>query len=363
MKILFACSASGGHILPALSVARELKKINGQNQILILTEKNRISSDILTGCGFEIVFLQAKAPFNMRLPVINSIIKLLTNSAQIVKILKGFRPEVIFGFGGYVSILPVFMSKSLGAKCIIHEQNVSLGRANRILARFAQAIAVSFQATKDHFANTKIGRKIIYTGLPLRNDLRLVERREAAGFFKLDPKYFTILILGGSSGSSKINRYFLNVIDELSVKNELQIIHISGLQDEAFVRSFYGERPHLKARTFGFLKEMSFAYSLADICISRSGASAVYELGFYKLPSILIPYPYAAGHQIDNAGVLSDSNAAILLKEESAPKKLREALNLFLTRKDKLADMKNNFPHDLIFNASKKLVSLISQIQ
>jgi len=83
MKILFACSASGGHILPALGVAQELKNINGQNRILFLTEKNRISSDILTGCGFEVVFLESKAPFNIRWPMVNSVIKLLINSAQL----------------------------------------------------------------------------------------------------------------------------------------------------------------------------------------------------------------------------------------------------------------------------------------
>ncbi len=359
MKILFACSASGGHILPALGVARELKKINGQNQILILTEKNRISSDILTGCGFEIVFLQGKVPFNIRLPIVNSVMKLLMNSARIARILKEFRPEVIFGFGGYVSIVPVLLSRRLGARCIIHEQNVLMGKANRFLARFAEIVAVSFKETKDYFANSKIARKIIYTGLPLRNDLKLMERNQAADFFKLDPKIFTILVLGGSSGSSKINRYFLNALDKLSLKNELQIVHIAGSKDESFVRDFYGQRPNLKARTFGFLKEMSFAFSLADISISRSGASTLYELSFFKLPSILIPYPYAAGHQFANARVLSDPGAAILLEEENVSEGLGATLSLFLTNKGKLAEMKNSFPQDLIFDAGKIIAGLI----
>lgn len=361
MKILFACSASGGHVLPALSVARELKNMNGLNRILILTERNRISADILTGCGFEVVFLDAKAPFNIRMPAINSIIKLLMNSPSIIKTLRRFRPETIVGFGGYVSIVPILLSRRLGAKCIIHEQNVYPGRANRILARFAQTIAVSFKATKDYFGSSKIARKIIYTGLPLRDDLKLLDRGQAADFFKFDPGLFTILVLGGSSGSSKINRYFLGALDRISSEKQLQIIHISGLQDEDSVRNSYGGRARLKARTFAFLKEMSFAFSLADICICRSGASTLHELSFYKLPSILIPYPYAAGHQIDNAKVLSDSKAAIMLQEKDVPEKLGETLNLFLRNKDKLREMKNNFPQDLLLDASSRIAGLISQ--
>lgn len=359
MKILFACSASGGHILPALGVARELKNIDGQNRILILTEKNRISTDILTGCGFEIVFLASKLPLNMRLPVLNSVIKLFMNLGRVLRILKEFRPDVIFGFGGYVSIVPVIFSRRLGAKCIIHEQNVRLGRANRFLAGFAKTIAVSFRETKDSFSSTKIAKKIIYTGLPLRDDLELLDKKEAADFFRLDPKSFTILVLGGSSGSSKINRYFLNAIDKLSSKNELQIVHIAGPKDEDSVRNFYGQHPDLKARTFGFLKEMSFAFSLADICISRSGASTLYELSFFKLPSILIPYPYAAGHQSANARVLSAPGAAILLDEKCVREGLGETLSLFLTNKERLAEMKKNFPKDLIFDAGKKIAGLI----
>lgn len=359
MRVLLACSASGGHIIPALSVAEALRRKESRAEIFILTENNQVSAQILDGLEFQAVLIDPKLKFNLGLQIANSAMKLLINCIKIFKTVKELDPDVIVGFGGYLSLVPVLFSKLYKIPCLIHEQNVILGKTNRFLSGFIRTIAVSFKDTKEALKKSKIWEKIIYTGLPLRSSLKQYDKAEAANFFKLDANIFTILVLGGSSGSAAINRIFLTAVDDMRKKENLQVIHICGFRDEANTRVFYKNHPNLKARIYPFLKEMSFAFSLADICISRSGASAIYELSFFKLPSIFIPYPYAGGHQFANADVLAKTHAAVLIDEKDAKFQLSRQLDAIFDEKAILANMKGAFRSDLIFDAAERLSEII----
>jgi UDP-N-acetylglucosamine--N-acetylmuramyl-(pentapeptide) pyrophosphoryl-undecaprenol N-acetylglucosamine transferase len=359
MKILFACSASGGHLIPALNTAGELIQKDTSAQVFILTEKNKISLEILKNTKFNIVFLDCRLPFNIGLSVLNSIVKLLITSLKTFNTIKNLKPDIIVGFGGYVSLMPVLIARMFHIRNIIHEQNVILGKANRFLANFSDTLAVSFSQTKDSCKNSRIKERMVCTGLPLRSDLKRFDKAQAADFFKLSPKEFTVLVLGGSTGSRAINRLFLNCVDSVFKPNDAQIIHISGFGDELEVKSFYNKRQNQKARVFPFLKEMPVAFSLADVCVCRSGASTIYELTFFKLPAIIIPYPFAGGHQYENALVLNRVNSAILLEEKAAEFGLKQELSDLLHNQNKLLEMRNNFPSDLKFSGHETLAKLI----
>ncbi|MEW6171362.1 MAG: UDP-N-acetylglucosamine--N-acetylmuramyl-(pentapeptide) pyrophosphoryl-undecaprenol N-acetylglucosamine transferase [Candidatus Omnitrophota bacterium] len=359
MKVLFTASASGGHIFPALSVARLLKKKFPQAQILFLTEKNKVSSQILNGCEFEVFFLEFKSKGAFSLQVSSSIIKLLLFSLRIINILMKFSPDYIVGFGGYVSVIPIILGRFLGIRTLIHEQNVLMGKANYLLGAFAERIAVSFKVTQERIRSSKITRKIIYTGLPLRESLKQNKREESSHFFNFNLLNKTILVLGGSSGSREINRAFIKSIASLSSIEKLQIIHISGFEDEGEVKLFYQNHPNLCAKVFPFLQDMSLAYSIADLCISRSGAATIYELSLFKIPAILIPYPYAKAHQFENARILGQMKAAIILREETINFSLEQNLRFLIYDKKILEELRNNFPTDLYFDGAKRLADII----
>lgn len=359
MKVLFTASASGGHIFPALSVARALKKKSPQVQILFLTEKNKVSSQILSNCEFDVFFLEQKSIGAFSLQINSSIIKLLLSSLRIISIVRKFAPDYIAGFGGYVSLIPVILGRLLGIKTLIHEQNVVLGRANRFLGGFADTMAVSFGVTKEKVKSSKIAKKIVYTGLPLRESLRQMNREEAKRFFNFDLSAKTILVLGGSSGSQAINKSFINSLEGLGNIEKLQIIHMAGLEDEQELKRFYQNKPNLCAKVFPFLEEMSLAYSIADLAISRSGAGTIYELCLFRIPAILIPYPYAKAHQFENARILKEAKAAIILKEETLSLSLQQNLRFLLSDKKILREMRNNFPSYLYFDGAKRLAEII----
>jgi UDP-N-acetylglucosamine--N-acetylmuramyl-(pentapeptide) pyrophosphoryl-undecaprenol N-acetylglucosamine transferase len=361
MKILFACSGSGGHLFPALSVARTLKASGGQDDIVFISERNKVSVQILSGCEFKVFFLNEPNPGGLALQPKGSIIKLVLTLSKSLRLVKEIDPDVVVGFGGYASVIPVLVARLSGKRTIIHEQNVWFGKANKFLSFFADTIAVSFKQTLTHkrLGNTK---RMVYTGLPLRSCLERHDRVQASHFFNIDPALFTILVLGGSAGSHAINRFFLEAIDNLPQKQGLQVIHICGFSDEDEVKSFYAKRPSLKARVFTFLNEMAFAYSCADLCLCRSGAATIYELGFFKLPAVLIPYPYAASHQRANARLLEEINAALVIEERYLQALFRQTLARLIKDRILLDKMHRNFPEDFMFDASRRLAEIIKKV-
>lgn len=359
MKILIASSASGGHLFPALSVARALRGRVGQENLFFLTEKNKVSNKILEQCGFEVSFLDFSLKNRLSLQARSSVIKLILTAARGFSLVKKGSFDVVVGFGGYVSVAPIIAAKLLGKRTLIHEQNVILGKANWFLSHFVDVIATSFPETHDSIRNSGIERKIVYTGLPLRQNLEKLSRQEAARFFGFDGRLTTILVLGGSIGSRAINQHFLQTIEGLAKKEQLQIIHICGFNDEAMVKSFYERHPLFKVRVFAFLDQMSYAYSCADLCICRSGASTIYELALFKVPALLIPYPHARAHQRANAAVLEKSKAGMIIEEQALAETLKEKLAYLLDNTMALDQMQSSFPQNLVFNARERLAQII----
>jgi len=314
MRVLIACGGTGGHIFPGLSLYDAFKKREKVADILLVVDKREISSFIVPENYRRIYICLVPIRFNFNLHSLTIVLKLLRGIFQSAAVLIKFKPDVVIGFGGYASFFIVFFAGILGIKTLIHEPNVVPGRANLMLAYFTDKIACGFAHTKEHFGRNSF--KVEITGNPLRPSLIRTERKRAREFFGLQPDRFTILVMGGSQGAHKINTVFIEAVNLIEDKSGFQVIHLCGRQDYPSLKSSY-RNSGIRAEVFPFFAQMGYAYSAADMVISRAGAISITEIAFFGLPAVLIPYPYVRGHQLENARHLARNNAAVVIEEES----------------------------------------------
>ncbi len=330
MKILIACGGTGGHIFPGLSLYRALKKRQSGADIILVLDKRTISGSIVTE-EFSHVYLSIAPPrFKFDLQSILFVLKLSKGIYQSLAILLRFRPDVVVGFGGYASFFLVFFAWIFRIKTVIHEPNVIPGRANGILAYLVDRITIGFVKTGDYFGVNLSKARL--TGNPLRPDLVRIEKSLAFEFLGLYPDKFTILVMGGSQGAHRINTASLLAVSKILDKSGFQIIHLCGEKDYSGLLNGYKDSG-IEARVFSFLGRMEYAYSAADMVISRAGSASINEIAFFGLPPILIPYPYGRRHQAENAFYLCGNNAAILIEEKD--------LNTEILR-DRILELYNN---------------------
>jgi UDP-N-acetylglucosamine--N-acetylmuramyl-(pentapeptide) pyrophosphoryl-undecaprenol N-acetylglucosamine transferase len=325
MKILIVAGGTGGHILPALTLAREIKTRNIGEVLFVISSKKQ-DRDILSEKGIDfialpITSLESKNIFN----VFNFLIRLLAGTIKSVFVLLRFRPDAVAGFGGYVTGPIVLAASFLGIRTLIHEQNVYPGKANRILARFVSRVAISFPEAKNYFKGFE--SKVIFSGNPLREGLERDEREKPCDFF-------TALIIGGSQGAHKLNTIVPEAVSMMddSHKKALSIIHIAGRNEKEDVEKSY-EKIGARNRVFSFTEHMTKLYNECDFVISRAGAMTVSELSALGIPAILVPYPYAGGHQKLNAAVIEKIGSGVMLEEKDLnPGVMRDAVLKFMDR-------------------------------
>lgn len=313
MKVLIAAGGTGGHIFPALAIARALRKKGPGINVEFVGTGERLEAEWLGGEGFflhqmRIRGLQGKKGMGL----IGSLALLPRAFSQSWAILSRFRPDIAVGVGGYVSGPLLLLAALRRIPTLIHEQNFFPGLTNRLLSLFVQQIACSFPQSECFFPGKR--RKIAFTGNPIRREILKGERYQAAGRFGMDPDRFTVLSFGGSQGASKINFSLLGALPRLlPVREELQFLHASGEKDfSAMIEGFTGH--NFRAKVYPFIQDMVSAYALADLVISRAGATTIAELAALGKPSILVPYPYAANdHQRYNAEALARLGGARMI--------------------------------------------------
>jgi UDP-N-acetylglucosamine--N-acetylmuramyl-(pentapeptide) pyrophosphoryl-undecaprenol N-acetylglucosamine transferase len=344
VKILVVAGPSGGHIFPALSFLDTLKeKYKHTEMLLILPRKIMIDEACILGNKVKYI---SSSSIRLSISFINflSILKFFKGSLESIFILMEFKPDIVVGFGGLVSIPMVMLAYLFRLKTLIHEQNVIPGRANRFLARFADRIAISFSRTKDYFKD--YSKKIVLTGNPLRKELVRIDKNKALDFFGFSNDKLTVLVIGGSQGSYPINMGFFRAVSALSDKHNLQIIHLTGRKDYDLLKHKYKEL-NISVRVFSFLNSMEYAYSACDIVLSRAGATTLTEIIYFKLPAIIVPYGYAYRHQMENAKILENIGSAILLEDDKLNTGiLKDIIEDFINNPNKLKEISSYY--DLI---------------
>lgn len=315
MRVILAAGGSGGHIFPSLALARELEKY-GVVDIRFVSSKRKLDRDLLAGVREKCSFLSIN-PMPLKFRPWKILVfagKLLYDILSAAYILLTYRPDVVVGFGGYSSGAITALAGSFGIPVIIHEQNVLPGRANRMLAGISRKIAVSFEQTGEYFPGHE--GKVVHTGNPLRVDMLTNDRNSSAVNLGVDPDKKTILVMGGSQGSTFLN----SIVSESAIminkgaSDKVQFIHLTGVKDYEAISRFYREND-IVARVFSFIDRIDDAYAASDIAISRSGAAAVFELAYYAKPMILVPYPNPKNNQRTNAAYFAKNNAAVYREE------------------------------------------------
>jgi UDP-N-acetylglucosamine--N-acetylmuramyl-(pentapeptide) pyrophosphoryl-undecaprenol N-acetylglucosamine transferase len=304
--LVIACGGTGGHLFPGLAVAEEWSARGGRVLLLVSEKKiDREASRKYAEFRFETIpALPKPATFSPKmLPFLWSVWRTIGRCGGL---LREFEASAVLGMGGFTSLPPVVAAKKAGLPGFVHDSNALPGKANRVTSRWCRGVFLGLDAARPHFPSVES----VITGTPVRGELRdLPERAAAAGKLGLDPAKPTLLVMGGSQGARKLNSIVAG-----AVLDGVQVLHIAGPGDEERVRAELGEREGY--RVLGFCDDMASAYAVADAVVARSGASSLTELAFLGLPSLLVPFPYAADdHQTRNAEVFSEAGAAFLEQE------------------------------------------------
>jgi len=339
IKVILVAGASGGHIFPALGLYEHLLNRALKIEARMVLPRRCVNFK----SGYPGLVIERISVTNIsRKPSIVNILaawNLIKSFFESLFILVSFRPDVVVGFGTLCSVPVVMLSWFFRIKTVIHEQNVYPGLANRILSKFADKVAVSFPESVKLFPCAE--EKIVVTGNPLVNRLKKVKREEGIKFFNLSLDKFTILVMGGSQGSQAINNLFADTLSRIINKEKLQVIHLSGRRDRQYLDRKY-ENSGVEVKVNCFLDEMYYAYSCADLAITRAGAATLTELVFYKIPAIIIPYPYAAKHQVANAQALQKKGCIIVMPEDIISEAvLSEKINTLLSDSNELNRIKD----------------------
>ncbi len=317
MKILLACGGTGGHIFPAFSVAEALKRRHPDAELVYVCGKKDIENVIFKMIAGEKILSIDSAPFRGAISLIDpvNLIKLISGFFKGLIVLARQKPDLIVGFGGYLSFPLLVAGFFLRKKTLIHEQNVIPGLANRWLALLTNGVAVSFAETLPYFKRKKMVR---VTGNPIRSSIELASREEALRFFGFSKDKWTILVLGGSQGSESINRFFVEMLRTVpkELRDTIQVLHLCGKMPVEMARKAL-EGAGVDGKVYSFFERMDLVYAVSDLAIGRAGATFLAEIETKQIPALLVPYPYGNGHQLLNAEVHARRHPARVLEQKS----------------------------------------------
>ena len=350
MRYLISGGGTGGHIFPAISIANALRELDPECEILFVGALGRMEMERVPQAGYHIIGLPVKG-FDRSHPWknIRVLLDLIRSMRQARDIVRDFRPDVGIGVGGYASGAAMKVAARMGVPILLQEQNGFAGVTNKLLRNDAAKICVAYEGMERFFPKDKL----ILTGNPVRQNLTSGTRPEALEYFNREfgvqftPDRKTLLIIGGSLGARTINDAMLEGIRRLAEAG-IQVVWQTGKTYYDRIRDAVNALPDAQtilARTIitPFLSQMPLAYALADLVISRAGASSISELCLLGKPAILVPSPNVAeDHQTHNAMALVHKDAAVLVHDADAKKELITTALSIITDNAKLQTLHTN---------------------
>ncbi|MGH2711448.1 MAG: undecaprenyldiphospho-muramoylpentapeptide beta-N-acetylglucosaminyltransferase [Actinomycetota bacterium] len=318
MRVVIGTGGTAGHIFPAVATGIHLRDRYGAEVVFVGTGTGQEAS-IVPAAGFQLKAIEA-LPFHRK-------VSLRTIAAPFAAlrasgVARGFvrEADVVLGMGGYVSVPVSLAARREKVPLVVHEQNAVLGLANRLAARWARVVALSFREGGRHLPH---GVRGVVVGNPVREPIiDAVGRRQemaarAREQLQLEEGRTTLLVFGGSQGAVRLNRATIELSRILRERDDLQVVLVSGPRNHDEVTQSLQVDGNLLVRVVPFLDRMELGYSVADLAVTRSGATTVAELAVSGVPSILVPYPYAtANHQEANARALERAGGAVVLLDE-----------------------------------------------
>jgi UDP-N-acetylglucosamine--N-acetylmuramyl-(pentapeptide) pyrophosphoryl-undecaprenol N-acetylglucosamine transferase len=308
MKVVIAGGGTGGHLYPGIAIAREVLKTNS-NAVLFVGTRQGIETKVLPREGLPVRFISVGKLKGMKLAsVIRTLLALPFSLLQSLSLLREVRPDVVVGVGGYSSGPVALAAWSLRIPLLIVEPNSYAGLANRKLGKLADKVILCFPGTgAQHFFPPAKTEKI---GPLARAGIDGANRITALAAFGLEGGRFTVFVMGGSGGAHAVNMTMTEAAELLKEEKQIQILHQTGEKDLAVVTAAY-RTAGVKAAVFPYIHDMAGAYAVADLVVSRSGATTVAELAVCGKRAVLIPFPLAAdNHQEYNARTLAEFGLA-----------------------------------------------------
>lgn len=350
MKILFACGGTGGHIFPGVALAESFEeKIPGVEIVFVGTERG-MEKEILSKTRWRLEMIIAASWVDKKgIKKLEALSGFVRSLSQARLLLKKERPQLVVGTGGYAAVPVQWAASRMRIPTVAIEPNSFPGLANRLLQYFVDRVVVAYPGMEKFFGS----KKILQLGIPVRKNLF----REVAAEGLQGRRVF--LVFGGSQGAQKINETLLQALDDLKdLKDKIHWIHQIGRKAP---REFY-EKAYLEkgfsAEVFPFIDDMGSVYAKAHFVIARSGANTVAELAALKKPSLLIPYPFAAGgHQETNARFLeSVGGAKVILDGDANGKAFAKIIREMIESPSLLQMMEKNLEGLRYANAGEKIV-------
>lgn len=344
MRFVVSGGGTGGHIYPALAIARGLEERYPGAEVLYVGTKQGMEADIVRKTSLPFKGIVASG-LERKLSLHNLLVlwQAGVGLRQAVGIIRQWRPDVVIGTGGYVCGPVVLAAVLSGIPTLIHEQNAFPGITNRLLSRFVEQVAVTFEDAISYFPKRA---RVRLTGLPVRPEILAADREAAMRKLGLKQDTFLLLSFGGSRGARTINEAMLPVIKSFAADPRIHMVHITGkMGQQAFIDA--ATKAGIDLDRIGNITIKSYVYDMqdmlaaADLVICRAGATTLAELTARGIPAILVPYPFAAeNHQEFNARALEKENAALMiLDRELNGVVLNNEITAFLEQPDKLSAM------------------------
>ena len=355
MNIAVACGGTGGHVFPGLATARELLS-RGHEVTLWLTGRDTEQAARQTWDGPVVEVPARGLPSGLSWQALQRAAQLGQAIWRCRARMRSARPAVLLAMGSYASVGPCGAARLLGVPIVLHEANVIPGRAVRLFARRAAAVAAGFEETRYHLPRARLH----VVGMPLRDEL-------TAAAHALPPRPagapFRFLVMGGSMGARRLNQVVTAALAPLVAAGiPFAVTHLAGRDDEPAVRAAYAAAG-IPADVIAFTNYMAPLYHAADFAICRAGASTCAELAFFGVPALLVPYPHAAmDHQTANASAVEKRGAADVVAEADLTPAWLEAYLLQTLRKPaRLARLRDAALKAGARNGAADLATLVEQ--
>ena len=368
MKVLLAGGGTAGHINPALAIAGFIKEKRPDTEFLFIGNKDGMEQRLVAQAGYPIEsivisgFHRGLSPKDA-VENVRTVRRTITSSAEARRIIKGFKPDICIGTGGYVSGPVVRAAARLGIPCVIHEQNAYPGVTNKLLSRRVNKVMLAVEAAKTYFPKADV----VVTGNPVRGEILTADKAASRKALGLDQRP-VVLSFGGSLGADKINRAMADFVARSGKDGRYQHIHAYGKYGDWFPAlveekgAVLSKAPNLDIRPY--VDNMSTCMAAADLVICRAGAITLSEIQAMGKPAILIPSPNVAeNHQFHNAMALVNAGAAELIEESDLTGELlTQKADEMLQSPEHLAEISENSRRMAITNASERIYSVIKKV-
>lgn len=356
MRVIVSAGGTGGHIYPALAIIKKFKECEPDSEFLYIGTHNRMEKDIVPKENIPFKSIEMYG-FNRKniLKNFKTVYCLFKSKIELKKIIKDFNPDIVLGFGGYITYPVISTAHKLGYKTFIHEQNSVVGAANLGLAKKVDLIAVSLEDTISSFPKNKT----VFTGNPC-GERALTTNKISKTSLGFDKNKKLIVIVMGSLGAENVHKFMIDALPKFKTKN-YEILYITG---KGNYKEEY-KKINGNIKIVPYLDNLAGLFSDTDLLITRAGASTLSEIISVKLPSVLIPSPYVPNnHQYKNALSLVSNGAALMLEEKDLTQNnLEQKIDEILLNKKNYLDMKGNLTKmdkrdsaTVIYNEIKKIV-------